>query len=288
MPDYSPQEQTDSLGGVDWLGLCRRTVEAQRGLFAATPTAAGRSIYEGVGEGGDRALAIDRRCEDIVFAELEALGERGLSMRAISEERGEIAFGDGSGPIVVIDPIDGSLNARRTIPAHSLSIAVASGPSMGDVEFAYVYDFGCDEEFVARRGEGAVLGEHPLEAKSDAAGIEVVGLESGKPEWIAPLISSLAGRAFRVRVVGSIAISLCWVAAGRLDAMATARDCRSVDAAAAQLIAREAGGSIVFGDAEPESAPLSLDARYPLAAALDDERLAVVREVQLEALFGRE
>ena len=83
---------------------------------------------------------------------------QGASFVAVSEERGEVAFGSGGAARVVIDPIDGSLNARRTIPSHSLSIAVASGPSMADVEFGFVHDFGADEEFVARRGEGAQLG----------------------------------------------------------------------------------------------------------------------------------
>ena len=71
-------------------------------------------------------------CEDIVFAELERLHEEGLEFTAISEERGEVRFGAAnSGATVVIDPIDGSLNARRTLPSLSLSIAVASGPHDG-------------------------------------------------------------------------------------------------------------------------------------------------------------
>ena len=64
-------------------------------------------------------------------------------MRAISEERGGVTLGeDGAETTVVIDPIDGSLNARRTLPSHCLSIAVAGGNSMDDVHFGYVYEFG--------------------------------------------------------------------------------------------------------------------------------------------------
>jgi hypothetical protein len=79
---------------AEWLPLCRRVVEAQRELFAATPGIAERTVYEGRGEGGDKALAIDRRCEDIVFAELETLHSDGHRFVAISEERGEVAFGE--------------------------------------------------------------------------------------------------------------------------------------------------------------------------------------------------
>src|SRR5664279_4248461 len=142
---------------ADWLGICRRAVAAQRAIFAATASIEERTVYEGVGEGGDHTLAIDRRCEDAVFAELDALAAAGASFVAVSEERGEVPFGTGGSVRVVIDPIDGSLNARRTIPSHSLSIALASGSTMADVEFGFVHDFGADEEFAAHRGAAAEL-----------------------------------------------------------------------------------------------------------------------------------
>lgn len=267
---------------VDWLAVCRRIVSAQRTLFDATPGSTERTIYEGIGEGGDRALAIDRRCEDIVFEQLQSLAAEGVALTAISEERGEVMLGEGEGPWVVIDPIDGSLNARRTMPWHALSLAVASGPAMGDVQFGYVYDFGGGEEFSARLGEGAHLNGRTLRGERVAPGLEVVGLESAKPDWLLPIIEGLRGKAYRVRSLGSIAITLCWVAAGRLDGMLTARDCRSVDAAAAQLIAREAGAEVCFGELGVSDAALSLDARYRLAAALDPRGLSVLRELQRE------
>ena len=264
-----------------WLNACRRMVEAQRELFAADPTIAGRTHYDGHGEGGDHTLVIDRAAEDIVFTELEQLHEAGASFTAISEERGTVVFGDGSDPTtVVIDPIDGSLNARRTIPAHSLSIAVASGPAMADVEFAYVYDFGPGEEFTATRGGGALRNDVPLDATGPGYGLEVVGFEGAKPERIAPMLRELEGKAYRIRAVGSIAITLCWVATGRLDGMVTGRACRSVDAAGAQLIAREAGAQVEFGGFDLAEAPLDLNARYHLTAALDTDGLDTLREVQ--------
>jgi myo-inositol-1(or 4)-monophosphatase len=267
---------------LDWLGAMRRCAEAQKLLFDAQPTVAGRTVYEGVGEGGDHALALDRRCEDIVFAALEQLHEgSGHDFVAVSEERGEVAFGDAGSPWrVVIDPIDGSLNTRRTIPAHSLSVAIASGPSMADVEWGFVHDFGSSEEFVARRGAGARLNGSELRAEGPGYGLELVGLESADPKRIAPVISALAGRAYRVRVIGSIAIALSYVAAGRLDAMMSVRACRSVDAAAAQLVVTEAGGEVEFVGFAPDEADLGLDARYPVLAGLDPEMLGAAREVQ--------
>jgi myo-inositol-1(or 4)-monophosphatase len=262
---------------ADWRGICRRIVAEQRRIFEGTPGIEERTVYEGVGEGGDRALAIDRRCEDVVFAELELLASEGASFVAVSEERGEVPFGDGGEARVVIDPIDGSLNARRTLPSHSLSIAVAAGPSMADVEFGFVHDFGAGEEFVAERGGGAALGGSAIAVGPDREKLELLGVESAEPQWALPALEALDGRVYRLRVVGSIAITACYVGAGRFDAMLSLRPCRSVDIAAAQLIAREAGGLVAFGRLEPGAADLGIAARYPVGVAAGDLSLGTVR-----------
>ncbi|HEU4707308.1 MAG TPA: inositol monophosphatase family protein [Solirubrobacterales bacterium] len=265
---------------ADWPAICRRIVAAQRPIFERAKTREQRSVYQGVGEGGDRALVIDRRAEDVVFAELERLAAEGASFLAVSEERGEVSFG-GGGHRVVIDPIDGSLNARRTIPSFAVSIAVSSGPSMADVELGFVHDFGAEEEFLARRGEGAWLNGAPTRVAPAAERLEVVGVESAEPEWSLAPLAVLSGKVFRLRVVGAIAISAAYVGAGRFDAMLSLRPCRSVDAAAAQLIAREAGGFVAFGDGEVSEAMLDLESRYPMAAASSESGLATVRSAQL-------
>ncbi|HET7590761.1 MAG TPA: inositol monophosphatase family protein [Solirubrobacterales bacterium] len=266
---------------ADWPAICRRIAAAQRPIFERSKTREERTVYEGVGEGGDRTLVIDRECEDVVFAELDKLASEGASFLAVSEERGEVSFGGGGEQRVVIDPIDGSLNARRTIPSFAVSIAVASGPSMADVEFGFVHDFGAGEEFLARRGEGAQLNGDPVRVSPPAERLEVVGVESAEPEWSLPALEALAGKAFRLRVVGAIAISAAYVAAGRFDAMLSLRSCRSVDAAAAQLIVREAGGAVAFGEGGLSGARLDLESRYPMAAANDEDGLATVRSAQL-------
>jgi myo-inositol-1(or 4)-monophosphatase len=266
---------------ADWPAICRRIAVAQRPIFEEVRTSEERTVYEGVGEGGDRTLVIDRRCEDVVFAELDRLAAAGASFVAVSEERGEVTFGDGGEARVVIDPIDGSLNARRTIPSFAVSIAVASGSAMADVEFGFVHDFGADEEFMAWRGEGARLNGAPARVAPAVERLEVVGVESAEPEWALPAFEALAGKVFRLRVVGAIAISAVYVAAGRFDAMLSLRSCRSVDAAAAQLIAREAGGAVAFGDGELSEAMLDLESRYPMAAANSEDGLAIVRAAQL-------
>jgi myo-inositol-1(or 4)-monophosphatase len=264
----------------DWLGAFRRAVEAQQGIFAEYAGIAERTQYEGVGEGGDRTLVIDRLCEDAVFAELEGLHGAGHEFTAVSEERGSVRFGDGSAPTrVVIDPIDGSLNARRTLPCHSLSIAVADGDSMGDVRIGFVHEFGAGEEFVAVAGEGASLDGRAL-GVAGGDGLELVAMEASKPERVVAASRVLEGRAYRLRCPGSIAVSLCYVASGRVDAMLSTRPCRSVDAAAAQLVLSEAGGVLAFGDAPLTETPLGLDARFHCAGARTEADLEIVREAQ--------
>lgn len=263
----------------DWIDAFRRAVEAQRRIFEEHRGIKIRTQYDGVGEGGDRTLVIDRLCEDAVFAELERLHAAGHEFTAISEERGTVNFGDGDSPLrVVIDPIDGSLNARRTIPWHSLTIAIADGETMADVTLGYVYEFGAGEEFVATAGGGATLDGSPISVPP-GNGLEVISVESNKPERLLAAAEALVGRAYRVRTPGSIAISLAYLGAARYDGMVSAK-CRSVDAAAGQLIAREAGAHVSFGEGGLEDAALDLSARYDLAAARTEADLAVLDEVR--------
>src|SRR5689334_7325262 len=127
-------------GAADWLGACRRSVGAIRGMLRDRPTIAERVRETGTrGEGGDRTLLID---------ELERLHAGGARFMAISEERGVVDFGSDA-VRVVIDPIDGSVNAKRGLPHYALSVAVAHGDTMADVVFGFVQDFGPEEEWVA-------------------------------------------------------------------------------------------------------------------------------------------
>jgi myo-inositol-1(or 4)-monophosphatase len=273
---------------IDWLDACRRMAARQADLFERTRSIAERTEYEGRGEGGDMTLKLDRQCEDIVFEELERIAAAGTALSAVSEERGEVTLGGGEAAHrVVIDPIDGSMNVRRTIPSHSLSIAVADGDSMSDVHFGFVHDFGAGEEFSAVRGDGARLDGIPIDPPREEMPLEVVGLESSDPRWIVGAIEDLQGKTYRIRSIGSIAITLSYVATGRFDGMLSARGCRSVDAAAAQLVVREAGCGIAFVGYGLSDAALDLETRYPVIAARSGAHLEIVLEA-LEAGMARQ
>jgi myo-inositol-1(or 4)-monophosphatase len=270
---------------ADWLGACRQAVGGLREVLAQTSSTAERAVETGTrGRGGDRTLVIDRSAEQVILTELERLHDEGHRFVALSEERGEVDFGD-PGTLVIIDPIDGSLNAKRRIPHHAVSVAVASGRTMADVEFGFVYDFGVSEEWWARRGEGARCNDAPQdpsagERRGRDGRLEVLGIESADPRWVAASIEPLMDMSYRLRAFGSIAVSLCQVAAARFDGMVSLRRARGVDSAAGQLIVREAGGFVSFpGCAEPLGAPLDAAPSSPVVAARTAQTLHELERV---------
>ena len=251
---------------ADWLVASRRADRAARQALTGYPELADRARETGRGEGGDMTLAIDRAVEDAVLAELEAFG---VGVSVVSEERGALDVA-GGGPVrVVLDPIDGSLNAKRGLRPYALSLAVASGDTMADVEFGYVSDLSGGDEWWARRGDGAFKNGERLEPQA-APRLEILGVESARPELVESAMGALVGLgARRMRMIGSVAVGLCAVAAAGFDAMVTLRPCRSIDAAAGQLIVREAGGAVAFPDAADGllGASLDLDMRSRVLAA---------------------
>jgi myo-inositol-1(or 4)-monophosphatase len=261
---------------TDWLEFCRRAAGAARDAVHGYATAAERAVETGRGEGGDMAYVIDRAAEDAVFAEIEKLG---VPVTAISEERGEVEIAGASEVRIVIDPVDGSLNAKRGLPFACVSIAIASGPRMSDVDVGWVAELdprlSAEDEprrgrdWWAVKGEGAFRDGEPLPALRPGA-LEVLGLETARPELVAAAAGAIEGvGARRIRALGSVAMTLCLVAAGQLDAMLSLRPIRSVDAAAAQLLVTETGGVVAF----PDDDALSLEMRSPVLAARDAELL---------------
>lgn len=270
---------TERPAEADWLGLCRRAADGVAHMLAQTPTTSERARETGRGEGGDEAVYVDRAAEEIVFAELDRLHAAGHRFRAVSEERGEVDYGS-TDVRVVIDPIDGSMNAKRGLPHHAISIAVAEGETMADVVFGFVYDFGASEEWVAVRGGGVKLnGEAlppaPPERRTRDGRLELVAIESADPRHMAAAATGMLEAIGRVRALGTIAVSMCQVAATRVDGMLTLWRCRAVDAAASQLIVRESGGLVAFtAFDDPLAAPLDLEPHSPVVAARTEAALA--------------
>jgi myo-inositol-1(or 4)-monophosphatase len=246
---------------TDWLALCRDAVEDVRRVLAELPTRAEREPVVGTGMGGDETTAVDAAAEHAVLARFEELDD----VTIVSEEAGQA--GNGS-TYIVVDPIDGSLNAKRGIGFFSLSIAVASGPRMGDVEFGFVHDFGTEEEWTATRGDGARLNGQLLDGDLPKERIEILAFEATRTASVAEKAAAVVELAYRLRIMGSLALSLCHLAAGRVDAVCSLKPARSVDIAAAQLLLLERGLAIdLFEDPPFAAAPLDVEGRSRVVAA---------------------
>ena len=238
-------------------------------MLAELPTRAEREPVVGTGMGGDETVAIDAAAEKVIVRRLE---QSGGSFTLISEELGEKPIGAGGQTHVVVDPIDGSLNAKRGIPFFALSVAVADGATMDDVHFGYVYDFGTGEEWTALRSEGAFLNGHGLGAVRPKDAIEILSFEATLTSSVAEKAAAMVGLAYRLRIMGSLALSLCHLAAGRVDAVCSLKAARSVDIAAAQLLVREQGLAIDLPEAPPfGAAPLDVEGRSRVVAAATPE-----------------
>jgi myo-inositol-1(or 4)-monophosphatase len=154
------------------------------------------------------------------------------------------------------------------------------------VVFGFVHDFGAREQWWARRGEGAWRDGVPLdpslpERRSRDGRLELLGIESSDPRWVHAAIEPLTAATRRLRALGTIASTLCQVAAARFDAMVTLQRCRGVDAAAGQLIVREAGGYISFADLDdPLEAPLDATPSSRLIAARSEDTLRELEAVR--------
>jgi len=155
-----------------------------------------------------------------------------------------------AGPCWVFDPIDGTTNFAHGLPIFCASLALEID---GVAEVAAVYDPNRRELFTAERGAGARLNGQPLQVSSATQLVDAL-LVTGFPydvhrrlDDIVGLFAAFVGRARAVRRLGSAAIDLCWVAAGRMDGFWES-DLNPWDIAGGALIVEEAGGRVTTTD----------------------------------------
>ena len=158
-----------------------------------------------------------------------------------------------AGPCWVFDPIDGTTNYAHGLPIFCASLALEFD---GTAEVAAVYDPNRKELFTAERGGGAFLNGAPLRVSSAETLVDAL-LVTGFPydvhsrvDEIVGLFGAFVGQARAVRRLGSAAIDLCWVAAGRMDGFWES-DLKPWDIAAGALLVEEAGGRVSCLDGTP-------------------------------------
>ena len=209
----------------------------------------------------------------------------------ISEEIGELKLGKGTKKsislthelrrddikeedrprfIFLVDPIDGTSNAIKEIPAFGISIAVANVPegrlaTLNDVELGFISNFGNGNFFEAEKGKGCWLNNEEVHPSNivNFSDITLGGFtKSGTSE-----ASQLVDNARRMRVLGSVVLEISYVASGRYDAFIDLRGSRIIDIAASKLILEEAGGIITDKYGEKLNSILSIHEKTIVVAA---------------------
>lgn len=205
----------------------------------------------GIGAGGDVMRLLDFELEKVV---VESIVKDLGGFTLVSEESGVKECGEGE-YVVVVDPLDGSTNALRGYPACSSAIAIAKGEYLKDVVAAGVINLVTGDLYYAEKGLGAYLNNSRIRPRNTgrveeafvAFELNVRGQISGYVSRIAKLIE----KARHVRLIGSDALEICFIASGTSDAFVDLRGfLRAPDFAASAFILKEAGGIItdVYGN----------------------------------------
>jgi myo-inositol-1(or 4)-monophosphatase len=175
----------------------------------------------------------------------QMIAERFPEHAVLGEEMGGSALSP-AGPCWVFDPIDGTTNFAHGLPIFCSSLALEID---GEAQVGAVYDPSRKELFTAERGVGAFLNGNPIRVSAAATLVDAM-LVTGFPydvhtrvDEIVGLFAAFVGQARAVRRLGSAAIDLCYVAAGRMDGF-WERDLKPWDIAAGALIVSEAGGEV--------------------------------------------
>jgi len=225
------------------------------------------------GAGGDISMNIDIIAENVI---IESLEKANVNTLLISEEIGEKYIGDkekaiNNQNVLIVDPLDGSNNAVRGIPYCSVSIAHAIGTKISDIKRAVVLNLFTKDIYWAEKEKGAYLNDKKIHV-SDLDISEKCFFELNLPmknlmedlQKLTPLIR----RFYRVRILGSTALTLCQIASGSMEAFINLRKSnRLVDVAAGMLILKEAGGKIFSLNGTEIDQTLSIDIRFPFIAS---------------------
>ena len=208
------------------------------------------------------------------------IAERFPDHDVLAEEMGQTSTG--ARHRWVFDPLDGTTNYAHGIPIFCSTVALEID---GVPTVAAVYDPTRRELFTAERGVGAWLNEQPLHVSNARTLIDsvlVTGFpydirEPARMREIMTLFTGFLGHARAIRRLGSAAIDLCWVAAGRMDGF-WEQALQSWDVMGGALIVQEAGGRVTNLDGSPWDAH-----RGNVLASnghVHDEMLRVVRSVR--------
>jgi len=257
------------LTSTSWLPVFRAIgAEIRTALAPLAGTARGRAVV-GQGAGGDGTIYMDQVAEEIAVRHLEQAYRSGRRFELVSEELGERAFG--GSPLVLVDPLDGSFNAKQGLPYYAVVLAAGDGDRIKDMQIGYVLNLVTGDEFYAESGAGAFRNGQPLAPDAtpfDGRGFAVVsvdaptGIDARGPS--APILA----RAEKTRQLGSAGLNLCYAATGGITLQVTPAPVRAFDIAGPLLILRECGGvATAFDGTSLDQVSCRLDSRTTLLAS---------------------
>lgn len=253
----------------EWLDLFKGIGQKMRGGLSAFLEKEGGTVPLGKGAGGDKTFPVDKWAEDLIIAALETAHRDGEAFTLVSEELGMRPFGAGE-TVVLVDPVDGSNNAKSGIPFFSTSLALLRGDTLGTLAAGYVLNLANGDEFCAIRGRGAYKNGRQIRT-SPVQGITIVGYEASAPATDLPRILPLLTRAGRTRCFGSTALDLAYLASGAMSVFVTGAASRAFDYAAGMLILEEADGIITdFEGMTLDHITVGLGRTVPLVASKND------------------
>ena len=258
------------------------------------------SIKAYISKNEDYGVVIAKRERDVTrkidfFAEKaleEALNSRNLCARIISEELGDHVFPKNGKPefTLIFDPIDGTTNAILGIPFFCSSIAYS--PKIDHVTFddlqASVVSTIYGKTYYAVKGENAYVDGKKLPHKVKGKNKLVLSIYTYGTESISipDALIKFQNKDVIVRVLGSIAIELCLVAEGVMDAVIDVRNkINGYDIAGAYLILEEAKGTITDLSGKKLEKEVGKTEKISLISALDDEIYEKIREIFPVALI---
>jgi myo-inositol-1(or 4)-monophosphatase len=253
----------------DWFGVWRAiAAEVRAAILPLAGTARAREVV-GLGAGGDQSIYLDQLAEGIVVRHLEQAYRSGFRFRLISEELGERDFG--GGPLLLVDPLDGSVNAKMGLPYYAVVFAITEGDRVADVRSGYVQNLVTGDEFYATQSGGAFRAGvrlQPVPVGFDGRSIPLVQLDAPTGSDPRALAAPILARAEKVRQLGSAALNLCHAAAGGVSLQVTPAPVRAFDLAGPLLILREAGGvATSFHGDSLDAVSVRLDSRTTLLAS---------------------
>jgi len=249
-----------------WLEVFKSIGKKMRAGLSEILNREGGMMPLGKGAGGDKTFPVDKWAEDIIIAALEEAHQDGENFTLISEELGVRKFGPGR-KIVLVDPIDGSNNAKTGIPVFSSSLALLEGEKLSDLMVGYVISLAVGDEYWAVRAKGAYKNGQRIRT-SAAEAITIVAYEASSPKSDLPRLIPLLSQARRTRCFGSTALDLAYLASGSISVFATATASRAFDYAAGLLILEEADGVITDLEGHHiDDVVVGLDRTVPLLAS---------------------